>query len=873
MDNNRLLKNFIGLDGFIWWQGVVEDRKDPLKIGRARVRIFGWHTEDKTKMPTENLPWALTMMPVDNGNNPVGLKEGDWVMGFFKDSVIAQEPVIFGVVPGIPTRAADPEIGFSDPTDINTLTSGEVPRPPEFKDDANISASIVTGIQNASRDSLDQFMDELIYQAPADKKLDIVKFKQQLPKLSSASVMNLCQSFLNRSFDIRSIVETTGVEGITNDLGVNSFAALSSESREIFQSGLQTIGSLISSRTDLVSSFTNILQTNTESRLFSLVENNLPDTIKDQLSTLGAGNPMNQIINALDLGQGFSVTQLFSGDITQTVNGLIQTLLPIGSPLDLINAIGVDAATEIAEFLGLGFGSLDQEWTELDEEEEQITDPFKNPDKLPIQGTLTGVLSKDFDANNFIYDIDRNSSYNDVDAQLIILQNTYDGIVDTGGAPTQAPVYPISRYPLEPFLNEPITPREARNELTLQSSVGYKLNDLSIFPTASYAGQTLQLTAPTLKDAEGALKDQDSQESEPFAEPPSPYNAIYPYNHVYKSESGHVIEIDDTPKAERLHWYHRSGTFREIHPDGTLVDKVKNKMYTISNSNMFIGSDENISVTSFLATRIKATTELIFESAATMFTTGAYSVKCGTKMESVTGGVAQSISDNKQVTIGGDYTIKVGGKLNIVASSISLDALSHISIRSPGLIVCEAPVIGNNTEAFNVSGVANLVPTFQSLGTPNLELPLEEPEEAPAAPSTLPPGFILQFLDGGYDAPKSGYLYKPVSDSNGKPVVLTPSTSGSCAMYEALPTGELEETEIKYLNEDGSITTWKTTRPVHKKGKLIESGVYSGLANPDASGDRAHWRFSRFAKDYPKQFIVDDGQKPFFVYDARIRHD
>ena len=31
---------------FVWWQGVVEDRDDPLKLGRCRVRIVGYHTDE-----------------------------------------------------------------------------------------------------------------------------------------------------------------------------------------------------------------------------------------------------------------------------------------------------------------------------------------------------------------------------------------------------------------------------------------------------------------------------------------------------------------------------------------------------------------------------------------------------------------------------------------------------------------------------------------------------------------------------------------------------------------------------------------------------------------------------------------------------------
>ena len=41
-----MFENFIGKDGFIWWLGVVERRDDPLKLGRHKVRIFGWHTDE-----------------------------------------------------------------------------------------------------------------------------------------------------------------------------------------------------------------------------------------------------------------------------------------------------------------------------------------------------------------------------------------------------------------------------------------------------------------------------------------------------------------------------------------------------------------------------------------------------------------------------------------------------------------------------------------------------------------------------------------------------------------------------------------------------------------------------------------------------------
>ena len=76
--------------------GVVEDRQDPLKIGRCRVRVLGYHTEDKNEIPTDELPWAYPAMPINTKprGTPVGPVEGTWVMGFFRDGENAQQPVM-----------------------------------------------------------------------------------------------------------------------------------------------------------------------------------------------------------------------------------------------------------------------------------------------------------------------------------------------------------------------------------------------------------------------------------------------------------------------------------------------------------------------------------------------------------------------------------------------------------------------------------------------------------------------------------------------------------------------------------------------------------------------------------------------------------
>ncbi len=93
--------NFAGKNGFIWWVGEVENRADPLGLGRCQIRIFGWHTSDLNMVPTESLPWAHPMYPLNNSKSFSAPVIGDWIVGFFMDGENAQQPIMMGVLPGI----------------------------------------------------------------------------------------------------------------------------------------------------------------------------------------------------------------------------------------------------------------------------------------------------------------------------------------------------------------------------------------------------------------------------------------------------------------------------------------------------------------------------------------------------------------------------------------------------------------------------------------------------------------------------------------------------------------------------------------------------------------------------------------------------
>jgi len=93
--------NFLGLDKFVWWVGVVENREDPLGSGRAQIRIFGWHTVDTSALPTTDLPWAMPMYPINAPNTFSKPRINDWVVGFFMDGESGQFPIMMGILPGI----------------------------------------------------------------------------------------------------------------------------------------------------------------------------------------------------------------------------------------------------------------------------------------------------------------------------------------------------------------------------------------------------------------------------------------------------------------------------------------------------------------------------------------------------------------------------------------------------------------------------------------------------------------------------------------------------------------------------------------------------------------------------------------------------
>jgi len=124
--------NFLGKNNFIWFNGVVEDRQDPQKLGRLRVRCVGIHTDNKDDLPTSDLPWSQLIHPITSsgisglGSSPGFIVEGTWVFGYFRDGYAMQEPMVIGTLPGKPAELADVNKGFYDPNGVYPKYKDEV---------------------------------------------------------------------------------------------------------------------------------------------------------------------------------------------------------------------------------------------------------------------------------------------------------------------------------------------------------------------------------------------------------------------------------------------------------------------------------------------------------------------------------------------------------------------------------------------------------------------------------------------------------------------------------------------------------------------------------------------------------------------------
>jgi len=153
-------------------------------------------------------------------------------------------------------------------------------------------------------------------------------------------------------------------------------------------------------------------------------------------------------------------------------------------------------------------------------------------------------------------------------------------------------------------------------------------------------------------------------------EPEVPYKAAYPFNNVIEYKSGHVIEIDDTEDAERLHIYHKSGTMHEVHPDGKQVSRIEGERYTVvaGEDNLHVKGNCNITVGDHLNIGVDDGRVIIYAGENTHIITGG-DTKIGTQGNTtITSGTGSRMHMD-----GSNIFLNADGVIRLDASAIHLN--------------------------------------------------------------------------------------------------------------------------------------------------------------------------------------------------------
>ena len=115
-----------------------------------------------------------------------------------------------------------------------------------------------------------------------------------------------------------------------------------------------------------------------------------------------------------------------------------------------------------------------------------------------------------------------------------------------------------------------------------------------------YKRQASYIAIPTatIQPVADGVVDISQSEGDIWSLPENTYATQYPYNHVYESESGHILEFDDTPDKERILLYHHSGTETEITAEGTKNEVNKDSTHTITekDNKVFIKGSPDLTI-------------------------------------------------------------------------------------------------------------------------------------------------------------------------------------------------------------------------------------------------------------------------------------
>ena len=583
------------------YEGCVESRDDPLKLGRCQVRIVGLHTHDKSVLPTSELPWAYPLQPVTSagisgiGHSPLGPVEGSWVLITFRDDD-EQMPVMLGTVGGIPQAEAIVFDKDSDGGVIKNVKTGDIETitttPGETPVVVQKAPTKTEKIQN-SADCVD------LATIPTKAPSDITKNRS----IVEANIRTIIDACCAASFTKEQTCSMLGIVG--GECGFIPKDELYEYKdpnylMSIFKTSFNGDAVL-----GLAYSKWKSLNKGTISEFFEFVYGS-DKKIGRSLGNTSPGDGGKYYGRGLIQLTGKANYQKYA-----TASGY-----DIVNNPDLLNS-DIQASAKIAV---LYF-----------QDRVKANNPSSNPDYF--NAAKKAINPYDNPEKKIAY---YEYFYGQTDPAAIADRTTQETPPTTSGAvkntpsPSATPIIgfkdPNNKYPLKELLHEQDTNRLARG-----------------ISSGTNVPKREEQRARNIPKALGKGS---------YNEPSPAFAARYPYNHVFESESGHVQEWDDTPGFERTHVYHRKGTFTEVDSTGTEVHHVVGDSYHIIDRNgcVYIRGECNITV--------DGDTNIFARSDANIEVSGDANMKVG-------GDFNIGVAENMNVAVGGDYNLFASGNISI----------------------------------------------------------------------------------------------------------------------------------------------------------------------------------------------------------------
>lgn len=618
------------------YQGVVENRQDPMQLGRCQVRVVGLHTHDKTQLKTEDLPWAYPMQPVTSaamsgiGHSPVGPVEGTWVVIMFRDED-EQYPVILGTLGGISQAFTSVD---QDPTGVL------------LKDEEGNTPSGSSDVVSSSSPALVTVAKELTPQQQAQNVLQ--PGTNPTTTTITTDIPTTPPKWWNgdrtkAEAGIKALLAACEKTGLTTREQKCSVLAIAGgecgwiPQEELYSysaEGLQnTFISTFKGKPALADQWARAPKKGiSRFDFFNFVY--APENNGYQLGNTQPGD------GGKFFGRGF--IQL-TGRNNYTVYG---------------KKVGVDLISNPELLFTLDVGARVACEYIKDRTSKKVS-PTANPEyfyavKAGIgHDTGNGAETRKKFYEYFYGTVTQSSFTQEKSAEPAPPPITTNSTIPTETYTTPAPSPsapgpigfrdPHNKYPLKDHLYEPDTNRLARG---VKKGTVHPLKD-----------------AARARDVKIALSDAT------FSEPLSSFSAKYPYNHVFESESGHVQEFDDTPNHERIMTYHRKGTFTEIDPNGSQIVHIVGDSYHIVDRNgcIFITGQANLTVNGNINILCKAT--------ANIEVTGDANVEVGNNANI---GVAKNVD----MVVGQNMKLQVDETLDIKAKAINMQAATTMNIKA-----------------------------------------------------------------------------------------------------------------------------------------------------------------------------------------------